>query len=429
MTFDRAQPNQPIQPNQPNKPDYHSAVPVPPFARLPFLDALRGFALFGIFLLNLAQLSGFIYMKPADMAALPTAALDRPIALVIVWLGYGKFYSLFSLLFGIGFALQLESAARTGDAGLHRFMRRLLVLLAIGLVHLTFIWEGDILTLYALLGFALIPMRRLSQRALLVSVAILLVLPVVEQALIVVSDGALDPGAPLLEMGKQWQQRLGFAADAEPYPILKYAGWAEALRFQISGFWFRYADLLTTGRPFKVLAMFALGLWVGRSGMLRAMDAWVPTLRRVRRWAFALGLPAALVQALMFLGGTPSSSPPSIAAAAAYALGVAPLAVGYASHAALLWLRPSWNDRMSRLIPAGRMALTNYLMQTAVGIFLFYGVGLGLMGSFGPAGWPPIALAVFGLQCVLSWWWLSRHPFGPMEWLWRRATYGTTFRP
>ena len=99
------------------------------------------------------------------MAALPTAPIDLPAALVILWLGYGKFYSLFSLLFGIGFALQLESAARDGDQRLRRFRRRLLVLLAIGLVHLTFIWEGDILALYALVGFALIPLRRLSQRA------------------------------------------------------------------------------------------------------------------------------------------------------------------------------------------------------------------------------------------------------------------------
>ena len=401
-----------------------SSAPTSSSARLPLLDAMRGLALFGIFTLNLPAFSGFIYMKPDEMAALPTASVDLPAALVILWFGYGKFYSLFSLLFGIGFALQLESAARDGDQHLRRFRRRLLVLLAIGFVHLTFIWEGDILALYALVGFALIPLRRLSQRALLTTSAVLLVLPVMQQALIVASHGALDPGAPLLEIGKRWQLAMGFGRDAEPYPVLKYATFTEALRFQLSGIWFRYADLLTTGRPFKVLAMFVLGLWVGRSGLLRDAEPWVPLLRRVRLAGFAVGVPAALVQALMEIRPGPSDSPWRLLGAAAYALGVAPLALAYASHLTLLWRRPVWRDRLIWAIPAGRMALTNYLTQTVIAIALFYGIGLGLMGQAGPITWPIVAAVVVLLQAAASWWWLGRFPFGPMEWLWRLATYG-----
>ena len=285
-----------------------SSAPTSSSARLPLLDATRGVALLGIFTLNLAPLSGFVFMKPEEMSALPTAAVDLPAALVILWLGSGKFYSLFSLLFGIGFALQIDSAARDSDQRLRRFRRRLLVLLAIGFVHLTFIWEGDILALYALVGFALIPLRRLSQRALIATAAVLLVMPVVEQAMIVVSHGALDPGAPLLVIAGRWQTAMGFAADATPYPVLKYASFTEAMRFQVSGIWFRYADLLTTGRPFKVLAMFVLGLWVGRSGMLRDIEPWVPLLRRVRLVCLVIGLPAALVQALMEVSASPPGS-------------------------------------------------------------------------------------------------------------------------
>ena len=355
---------------------------------------------------------------------MPTAPIDLPAALVILWLGYGKFYSLFSLLFGIGFALQLESAARDGDQQLRRFRRRLLVLLAIGLVHLTFIWEGDILALYALVGFALIPLRRLSQRGLIVMAAVMLLLPVVEQALIVVSHGALDPGAPLLAMGVRWQVAMGFGDNAEPYPVLKYAGLVDALRFQLSGFWFRYADLLTTGRPFKVLGLFLIGLWVGRSGMLRDPEPWVPLLRRVRLLGFAVGLPSALAQAVLEVRPDPSDSPWKLLGSVAYALGVAPLALAYASHLALLWRRPVWRDRLVWAIPAGRMALTNYLMQTVIAITLFYGIGLGLMGQAGPVTWPIIAGVVVLLQAAASWWWLGRFPFGPMEWLWRMATYG-----
>ena len=138
-----------------------STIDVRPTAegeRLDVLDAMRGFALAGIFLLNLASFSGFAFMTPEMMSASPTAAVDLPVAGLTVWLGYGKFYSLFSLLFGIGFSLQLAAAERRGDSRLRVFRRRLLVLLSIGAVHLYF-WEGDILVLYALVGFVLIPFR------------------------------------------------------------------------------------------------------------------------------------------------------------------------------------------------------------------------------------------------------------------------------
>ena len=374
--------------------------------------------------MNLAVFTGFIFMSPGQMAALPTAATDGPVALVLVWLAYGKFYSLFSLLFGIGFALQLDSAARDGDARLSRFKRRLAILLAIGLIHLTFIWEGDILALYAMIGFLLVPFRRLSQRSLIVTAAILIGLPVVQQLLIVLSNGALDPGAPLMETGKRWQEAMGFGPGAEPYPFLKEANLADAAWFQLSGFWFRYADLLTTARPFKVLALFLLGLWVGRSGILRDLDAATPLLTRVRRWGYAVGLPAALVQAVLLLTGTSPTSPLSIVGSLAYALGVAPLGLAYAAHVGLLWRRQVWRDRLSLVIPAGRMALTNYLSQTAIAIGLFYGIGLGWMGEVGPTLWPLIVVVVVAVQCAASWWWLARYRFGPMEWLWRAATYG-----
>lgn len=392
-------------------------------SRLPLLDVLRGFALFGIFLINLGSFTGFIFMTPADMAATSTAAIDKPFALVILWLAYGKFYTLFSLLFGVGFALQL---ARTPEGDAHvvgRFRRRLLVLLGIGVLH-SLVWEGDILAFYALVGFLLVPLRRLSQRALLATAAMLVAMPVVQHAIVLASNGALDPGAPLLQAGRRHLESLGLSADTQPFPYLKYAGWADYLRFQTSGFWFRYADLLTTGRPYKVLAMFVLGLWVGRSGLLRDLRAWTPVFRRVRTVGFLVGLPAALAQVLLLVSGAPPHSMPGLVESVAYALGVAPLALAYAAQVALLWQSPSWNARLVRLMPVGRMALTMYLTQTLIGVGLCYGVGLGLMGEVGPALWIPIALAVVASQALVAWRWLGRYRQGPVEGLWRRLVYG-----
>ncbi len=298
---------------------------------------MRGFALGGIFLLNLAVFSGFAFMTPEMMSASPTAALDLPVAGLVVWLGYGKFYSLFSLLFGIGFSLQLAAAVRRGDERLRVFRRRLLVLLAIGAVHL-YIWEGDILVLYALVGFFLIPFRRLPRPHAPALVRGSRLRPGARsRSLIVATHGALDPGAPLLSAGDAVLVATGFPAGTMPFPVLRDAGWAEYLRFQLSGVFFRYADLLSTGRPFKVLAMFVLGLWVGRSGMLTDMTPWLPTLRRMRTWGFAVGLPAAAMHAMLMLGGSGGSEWMKVAGAAAYALGVAPLALGYATTFVILW--------------------------------------------------------------------------------------------
>jgi uncharacterized protein len=402
------------------------ARPTSDVERLDILDALRGLALAGIFLVNLAVFSGFVFMPPDLMARLPTAAVDMPAAGLILWLGYGKFYSLFSLLFGIGFSLQLVAAEDRGDARLAVFRRRLLVLLAVGALHL-YIWEGDILFLYALVGFLLIPFRRVRDATLVRDAVALVFAPVALEALIAVSRGALDPGAPLLRAGNSVLQKTGFSPGTPPYPLLRDAGWAEFLRFQLSGVFFRYADLLTTGRPFKVLAMFLVGLWVGRSGMLRDLTPWLPTLRRVRLWGFALGLPAAGVQVALMARGTPTGSWLKVGESVGYALGVTPLALAYAATFAILWQSASWRARLTRLAPAGRTALTNYLSQTVVALTLFYGIGFGLMGHVGPTWWPLLVVAVIAAQLGISRWWLQRFAFGPMEWIWRQATYGRRF--
>lgn len=390
--------------------------------RLDILDASRGFALAGILLLNLAVFTGYMFMPRPEADALPTARFDLPVLGAIVWLGYGKFYSLFSLLFGIGFFLQLTAAQQRGDAKLKVFRRRLWALLAIGLAHL-YVWEGDILALYASVGFLLIPFRRVSNRALLSAAAALVLAPVLLQAAISATGGAADPGAPLLRAGDAVLVATGFPRGTTPYPTVRDAGWTELLRFQLSGVFFRYADLLTSGRPFKVLAMFLVGLWVGRSAVLSDLERWAPRLRQVRFWGFAIGLPGALAQTALMGSAPAATSWLKVVEALAYAAGVAPLGLAYAATLALLWRDGKWRRRMLVLAPAGRMALTNYLTQTAIAIVVFYGIGLGLMGRVGPVWWPLITLIVFAAQVAASRWWLQRFAFGPVEWIWRQATY------
>ena len=144
-----------------------SPTPVAETDRAELLDALRGFALGGVCLANLfVSFSQWNEPGALPAAALATAATDPTAAFLIRALVDGKFYSLFSLLFGIGFAVQLQSATARGDVQLRTYRRRLWVLLGIGLVHLFFLWSGDILAFYALVGLLLVRLRHLSDRAL-----------------------------------------------------------------------------------------------------------------------------------------------------------------------------------------------------------------------------------------------------------------------
>lgn len=152
----------------------HTLSPVRSSERYVILDALRGFALLGICMANFPEFSLFTFLKPEAAAALPTAAIDRFVRYLTYVFVDGKFYTLFSLLFGIGFSLIITHAMQKGADGFRIFYRRMTVLAVIGFLHLMFIWSGDILMLYALLGLLLPCFRHVSDRGLLTWAAVLL---------------------------------------------------------------------------------------------------------------------------------------------------------------------------------------------------------------------------------------------------------------
>jgi uncharacterized protein len=147
-------------------------------------------------------------------------------------------------------------------------------------------------------------------------------------------------------------------------------------------------------------------------------------LGRVVIWGLPIGLVANVPLALGEMSPPAPYSAANIWLTAAYVIGVVPLSMAYTAGIALLWLRPASQRWLWRLAPAGRMALTNYLAQSAISVFLFYGIGLGWGGKVGPTWWFAIVAVTVGLQVVVSAWWLRRFRFGPLEWLWRSLTYG-----
>lgn len=391
----------------------------PATQRTELLDALRGFALFGVVWSNYAVLSIWLFMAPGAKSALPGAFLDAPLETLHTILIDGKFYSIFSVLFGIGFDFFLAK----GSDGLWRFYRRMLILLVIGWLHLRYLWAGDILFLYALLGLLLPLFRGLSDRALLIAAAALILSPIAIDAAVVITNARFDPVEPFIRLMEASDARYGNST-FDAFLALPEGGWKEFLDANDRAWIFRFVHLVESSRPPKVLGLFLLGLWVSRRKLFVDVAQHAPLLKRVCIGGFALGLPSSILMwwAESHVGHPPE--PSSLLRAASYALSVVPLAMAFASGFALLWILDGWRQRLMKLAPMGRMALTNYLLQTIIAIALFYGIGLGWGTHVSAVAFESIAVGVFIIQVLWSHWWLKRFRFGPMEWAWRSLTYG-----
>lgn len=353
------------------------AGPTPPERRIAALDVLRGFALLGVLVVNVYQSYG-VRLTPWDSAA------GRLIAL----LAEGSFYPAFSLLFGLGFALQLR---RGGSVA--RFRRRLWVLLAIGLLHGFFIWHGDILASYALLGFVLPALARLAPGRLVVA-------------------AALAYGVTLL--------LFAASADVVQAPagssrFFAESGYSEMLRWRAQRYAVSLLDGLLLFGP-QLLALFALGLQLGRGALAERL--------RNRRWllgVFSLSLFVAL-PILLWRGGL--ERPGRLWYALEYLVASPLLGFAYLAALALAYQAPLGKRLLAPLAAVGRMALSNYLAQSLVSTLFFYGYGLGYYGKVGVAGNLLLSLALFSLQALASAVWLRYFRYGPAEWLWRSLTYG-----
>lgn len=400
-------------------------APIAPSERIETMDVLRGIALLGILLMNVEAFVGPVMEALTGVNPRFTGA-DRWMDAAIYVLVQGKFITLFSLLFGMGFAVILERSQARGGSGTWLYVRRLLALLGIGLVHAILIWSGDILVTYALLGFFLLlffrrtPVSRLPKWGVaLYLLPLLLVWAMTAFAVLSQHDpqAAAEMHKGLAEQGRQMAmltdaQRLGYGAGTYVQAVAQRAVDTGTMLGFIAFF-----------GP-AVLGMFVFGAWFVRSGVIRDVDGHLPLFRRLLALGIALGLPLMLWSTWMH--PTMSFTEVSIGGAAAQSaaqIANVLMCFGYFSAVVLLMQQPAWRARLRWFAPAGRMALTNYMMQSVICTAIFYGYGLGYFEQL-PRAWQPLfVVAVFALQVVLSCWWLARYRIGPMEWLWRWLTY------
>ena len=211
-----------------------AAAPASATDRIEAIDALRGFALLGILFANLPYWAGAPFAQPADAAVIFGNVSPEAFGAFFNGVLDGKFYTLFSLLFGLGFALQLERLERRGADGLRVFRRRMAALLLIGCVHIFLIWDGDILTLYAALGFVLPLFRKASERAL-IGWALLFLFAVPMLGVLAGEKLGFHPGAPLFALGRMISGAFGIGQDTNLIDYIRTGGWGHFIGWQSNG--------------------------------------------------------------------------------------------------------------------------------------------------------------------------------------------------
>jgi len=392
-------------------------APVSAAERVEALDVLRGVALFGVFLMNFEGFAGANLMATeSQLLSLPTAGFDFALKSVLDWLVMDKANTIFAFLFGLGFYLQMTRLEARGADAHSLYRRRLTVLLIIGVLHMVFLWNWDILHLYALAGFFLLAFRRMSDRALVIVGLLLAVFGrTAVKTMLEFSAGTGDTDWYSEAMALE-RQALSIAGD--------YWGLVRHFKDEMIG------DYLLSGMLVGWLAYalgrFFIGAWVGRRGFVEHSVRFLPQWRRVRSVALPAGL--VLEGAAVLLADVDRGMVFPLRELLAWAIhlvAVPVLAAGYVA-AIVMGLQGRAARVLGWFAPAGRMALTNYLSQSLVFGFVLFGVGPGmsLAGKTGAMAVFGIVLVVYAVQVLFSRWWLGRFAYGPMEWLWRALTYG-----
>jgi uncharacterized protein len=391
-------------------------APVSAGERIDVLDVLRGAALLGILIANMRGFTGPLAAY-IDHSLMWTDPVSRSAQAFVDLFISGKFLTMFAFMFGIGFAIQMDRAQARGIESSRFYVRRLAALLLFGAVHSVFIWWGDILLPYAVMGFALLLFRSRSQSSVLWWSVALYAYPTYVAALMLAMQLAgLPMPTPPATSPEELQRIIAVYADGA-YATIVGQNVAE-FGFNLFGIVFFYP---------RVLGVFLFGLWVWRTGIIRDLSSGTALLRRCQIHGLWVGLVcnAATVAVMEIYHPNPlATSVPGFIANLTGSIGVPAGSLFYASTLALLWHSPAWKRRLAPLAAVGRTALSNYLLQSVVCTTLFYSWGGGLYGTVSPSAGLAITLPIYAAQVALTMLYMTRVRIGPMEWLWRRLTYG-----
>ena len=381
--------------------------------RIHAVDALRGFALAGIVIAHV--LEQFLAAFPTEemRAVMFSGPVDSVVDAVSFWGRRRKYFSLFSLLVWLTFFIQMDNAEKSGVSYKMRYLWRLIVLLGIGVVHNSF-YSGDILVVYVLFGFLLIPFFSVSNKVVL-ALAVILFLGGGR----FFSYGIFGNESILALNVENFNEK--YLAAITSGTILDV--WRANFISIIGKFNFQMGVI---GRGYLTFAFFLFGMWIGRTRLLENLQTNAATLKKIILWSFVGTI--TMIPLFWYMFSQMESifdftSWWSMFALSAYDNFNFFFTIFLAAGFLYLFELPKMQKSLSWFAPYGRMALTNYVFQSLIGTFLFFDWGLGLIGKFRNIELLVIALLLIGLQLIISWYWFKKFKYGPVEWLWRSLTY------
>ncbi len=387
--------------------------------RIEAIDILRGVAILGILIVNM-NMRGFSLPEGLPAHELWPNKVDRTVEKLILFFADEQFITLFSFLFGLGLAVQMMRAETRGARFLPLYLRRLCVLMLIGVAHFLFLWDGDILHAYALDGFILLPFLRRSLKTLLVWAGIFLCIPLL-------FSGLTTYYSITRQVNPQVVNWISFSDPAEDQQTIEEARriysrgtYAEMIKFRARDL---PGEFLPGSDDTYILIGFLLGLYAGRRGIFHDVSAHLPFIRRVQGWGLVIGVAG---NAAFAAGGSFDPSPTSVmenVGRMCLVFAAPAMSFLYASTIILLTQGEAWRRRLVPLAAVGRMAISNYLLQSLICTMIFYSYGLALFCKVRPSVGLLLTIIIWLIQIPLSVWWLRRFQFGPIEWLWRSLTY------
>jgi len=398
-----------------------ASVPIPhsthKIDRIVTLDVLRGFALFGILYAHM------IFWYAGGPLPQETYQLYKDLGSSIAIATYmifilSKFFAIFSFLFGLSFYIQINKLAKHHQSVVARFGWRLAILGVIGVLHHIF-WRADILSIYVPLGFLLLFFRNLSNRTLLI-VGSLLVLNVPTKCAELISI--------LLRDQLQLIQEDHKTAGAAYYEILKNGNLAQMIQHNIYATTEKLTYQINSGRGFITFGFFLLGMLAGRMQWFADTNQHQARFKQVLKrsgWALLIAVLVGIAfGATTFALKIDMQKAPFAGWIGGFILEIfnTSITLIYITGISLLMLKPKWETRLSPLASVGKMALSIYLSQSIIGVFLFFNIGLGLFTLTSPGQNTLLCIAIFATQILTCRWWLKYFSYGPVEWLWRSAT-------
>lgn len=378
------------------------------------VDALRGFALFGVLLANLISFVSFT-MPQAVIDRATSGTLNHLYELLMRVFIDNKFVTLFSLLFGYGFGVLMDRVASRGIKATPFYIRRMSILLALGFVHI-FLWWGEILHIYAICGMLMLLFKRVSNKGLLLWAAFLMLIPYLIVRYVMIQIKAFDP-----EISEAvYQQYLQLALQPDMGSVFS-ANWTIHQYIYVQCI-YEWVELT------QALSKFLIGYYILRLGTLNRLDANQKVIKRTLYLCAAIAT-VYVAETAWFFATSPkiSSIIVRMSIQAFNRVGVLALSITYACLITLWYLRKPGAYILTAFRYVGMMSLTNYLCHTVVYVALLHGIGLGLMGRLNVIETFYIGLVIYPVQIIISMYWLKRYRYGPVEWVWRQLSYWRRF--